>query len=204
MAPRGLSAEEKRVKLLEIFHESKDFYQLKELEKLGPKLKGIVSQSVKEVLQSLVDDGLVQGDKIGSSNFFWSFPSQRGTIMQNRLKQAKETREGHQAQQTELRGHIEVEKAVRVNNESRTERLETLGRLKKTHVGLLDELGAYGACDPAKVEETRRAVTLAKEAAVRWTDNYSMLLSHFTRQYGVDAGEIRRHLGVEEEYEDIC
>lgn len=38
-APRGLSAEEKRVKLLEIFHESKDFYQLKELEKLGPKLK---------------------------------------------------------------------------------------------------------------------------------------------------------------------
>lgn len=27
-----------------------------------------VSQSVKEVLQSLVDDGLVQADKIGSSN----------------------------------------------------------------------------------------------------------------------------------------
>ncbi|KIK97112.1 hypothetical protein PAXRUDRAFT_825284 [Paxillus rubicundulus Ve08.2h10] len=68
MAPRGLSVEEKRVKLLEIFHESKDFYQLKELEKLGPKLKGIVSQSVKEILQSLVDDGLVQSDKIGSSN----------------------------------------------------------------------------------------------------------------------------------------
>jgi len=41
MAPRGLSAEEKRVKLLEIFHETKDFYQLKELEKLGPKMKGI-------------------------------------------------------------------------------------------------------------------------------------------------------------------
>ena len=28
----------------------------------------LVSQSVKEVLQSLVDDGLVQMDKIGSSN----------------------------------------------------------------------------------------------------------------------------------------
>lgn len=79
--------------------------QLKELEKLGPKMKGIgdysahfhgfyffcfvlflfthtkgvpgssffyfclpVSQTVKEVLQSLVDDSLVQTDKIGSSN----------------------------------------------------------------------------------------------------------------------------------------
>lgn len=68
MAPRGLSVEDKRIKLLEIFHETKDFFQLKELEKLGPKMKGIVSQSVKEVLQSLVDDNLVQMDKIGSSN----------------------------------------------------------------------------------------------------------------------------------------
>ncbi|EKM54279.1 uncharacterized protein PHACADRAFT_146090 [Phanerochaete carnosa HHB-10118-sp] len=86
MAPRGLSAEEKRVRLLEIFHETKDFFQLKELEKLGPKMKGIVSQSVKEVLQSLVDDGLVQADKIGSSNFFWSFPSQRGAMVSSPLR----------------------------------------------------------------------------------------------------------------------
>ncbi|KAJ6499300.1 meiotic nuclear division protein 1 [Mycena sanguinolenta] len=204
MAPRGLSAEEKRVKLLEIFHESKDFYQLKELEKLGPKLKGIVSQSVKEVLQSLVDDGLVQADKIGSSNFFWSFPSQRGTMMQNRLDQLKQTREGYQTQQAELRAQINTEKAARVENESRTEQLQKLQQLKKTHAGLLDELGAYGACDPAKIEEMRRAVTLSKEAAIRWTDNYSMLLPHFTREHDVEAGDIRKHLGVEEDYEDIC
>ncbi|KAF7376146.1 Meiotic nuclear division protein 1 [Mycena sanguinolenta] len=209
MAPRGLSAEEKRVKLLEIFHESKDFYQLKELEKLGPKLKGIVSQSVKEVLQSLVDDGLVQADKIGSSNFFWSFPSQRGTmVFRPPLIGFRgvliDTREGYQIQQAELRAQIKTEKAARVENENRTEQLRKLQQLKKTHAGLLDELGAYGACDPAKVEEMRRAVTLSKEAAIRWTDNFSMLLSHFTRQHGVDAGDIRRHLEVEEEYEDIC
>ena len=35
-----------------------------------------VSQSVKEILQSLVDDDLVCYDKIGSANFYWSFPSQ--------------------------------------------------------------------------------------------------------------------------------
>jgi hypothetical protein len=35
-------------------------------------------------------------------------------------------------------------------------------------------------------------------------DNYAILLSHFTRQYGVDPDEIRRHLGVSEDYEDIC
>ena len=34
-----------------------------------------VLQSIPEVLQSLVDDGLVEKDKVGTSVYFWSFPS---------------------------------------------------------------------------------------------------------------------------------
>ena len=41
-------------------------FQLKELEKLGPR-KGVISQSVKDVVQSLVDDDLVSKEKIGTS-----------------------------------------------------------------------------------------------------------------------------------------
>ena len=36
---------------------------------------GVISQSVKDVVQSLVDDGLVDTDKIGTSVYFWAFPS---------------------------------------------------------------------------------------------------------------------------------
>ncbi len=72
---RGLSFEEKRKRLSEFLLEKKDFFQLKELEKMVPKATGIVMQSVKEVLQSLVDDRLVNSEKIGTSNYFWSFPS---------------------------------------------------------------------------------------------------------------------------------
>ncbi|KAH9931152.1 meiotic nuclear division protein 1, partial [Epithele typhae] len=168
-APRGLSAEEKRVKLLEIFHETKDFFQVGRILSDGPKMKGIVSQSVKEVLQSLVDDGLVQMDKIGSSNFFWSFPSQRGAIMQNRLAAVKETRKTLAAQVAELRAAVEAERAARPESEGRTEQLERLAGLKKEGARLAAELAAYGACDPVKVEEKKRAVVLAKEAAARWT-----------------------------------
>lgn len=35
----------------------------------------IALQSVKEVVQSLIDDNLVITDKIGISNYYWSFPS---------------------------------------------------------------------------------------------------------------------------------
>ncbi|KAJ3724487.1 meiotic nuclear division protein 1 [Lentinula raphanica] len=203
MAPRGLSAEEKRVKLLEIFHETRDFYQLKELEKLGPKLKGIVSQSVKEVLQSLVDDGLVQGDKIGSSNFFWSFPSHQGAVVQGRVDNAKEIKTSHQAQLLEIQQMIEKEKSVRVESERRTAALSKLQGLKKELAKLDEELAAYGACDPVKLEETRRGITLAKEAAIRWTENYSSLLSHFLRQSMVTVEDVRKYLEIDEEYEDI-
>jgi len=39
-----------------------------------------VSQSVKEVVQSLVDDGLVQYDKIGSSNCAYPVVSRDGHL----------------------------------------------------------------------------------------------------------------------------
>uniref|UniRef100_A0A663LNI8 Meiotic nuclear divisions 1 n=1 Tax=Athene cunicularia TaxID=194338 RepID=A0A663LNI8_ATHCN len=72
---KGLSFEEKRVRMMEIFFETKDVFQLKDLEKIAPKEKGITSVSVKEILQSLVDDGMVDTDRIGTSNYFWAFPS---------------------------------------------------------------------------------------------------------------------------------
>jgi hypothetical protein len=86
-APKKLSLEEKRQRCLDYFTETADYFQLKELEKTLPKTKGIgirwlviiayiVSQTVKEVVQSLVDDRLVNQEKIGSSNYFWCFPSQ--------------------------------------------------------------------------------------------------------------------------------
>jgi hypothetical protein len=100
---KGVSAEEKRTRMLQIFYEKKEFFQLKvrmfgkmhgsycsltlhlclniehvfssqELEKIAPREKGIIEQSVKDVVQSLVDDGLVDTDKIGTSVYFWAFP----------------------------------------------------------------------------------------------------------------------------------
>ncbi|KAF9474231.1 meiotic nuclear division protein 1 [Pholiota conissans] len=202
-APRGLSAEDKRVKLLEIFHETRDFYQLKELEKLGPKMKGIVSQSVKDVLQSLVDDGLVQADKIGSSNFFWSFPSQHGVLVQAKLDKIKESGNTHRSQIVELEHAIEAARAERIESDMRTKKLKKLGELKKDLAALESELSAYGDSNPAKVEEVKRAAFLAKEAAYRWTDNYGVLLGHFTRQNGISPEDIRQFLSISEDYEDL-
>lgn len=65
MVKKGLSLEEKRTKVLEIFHESDDVYQLKEIEKIAAG-RGVTVQSVKEVVQSLVDDDLVHQVRHGA------------------------------------------------------------------------------------------------------------------------------------------
>ena len=47
-------------------------------------------------------------------------------------------------------------------------------------------------------------ITLILVSDIVRTDNYSVLLSHFTRQFSVDPDEIRKYLGVSDDYEDIC
>ncbi|KAN0138427.1 meiotic nuclear division protein 1, partial [Lactarius tabidus] len=163
MAPRGLSAEEKRVTLVEIFHEKR------------------VSQSLKEVLQSLVDDNLIETDKIGSSNSFWSFPSQRGAIMQNRLDAAREARAASERQLAEVQAAIVAERATRPEIDQRTAALARLAATTKELAELQTELDA--------------AAVLTREAALRHTDNYSVLMTHSTRQHGVEPQDIHTYLG---------
>ncbi|XP_059820776.1 meiotic nuclear division protein 1 homolog isoform X2 [Hypanus sabinus] len=75
--------------MMEIFFETKDVFQLKDLEKIAPKEKGITSVSVKEVLQSLVDDAMVDTDRIGTSNYFWAFPSKGLHVRNQKLEKLK-------------------------------------------------------------------------------------------------------------------
>ncbi|KAI0682413.1 meiotic nuclear division protein 1 [Cytidiella melzeri] len=123
--------------------------------------------------------------------------------MQNRLDTVKKSRELQQAQLAEVRRAITAEQTARPHSDERTQDLNKLESLKKDLEGLQAELAKFGACDPVKVEEKKRALILAKEAAVRWTDNYAVVLSYFTRQFSVDPEEIRKYLGIGEDYEDI-
>ena len=63
---------------------------LKEVEKYGSK-KGVVLQTIKDINQSLVDDYLVETDKLGCGAFFWALPSkgvsQRQNLIENTSKE---------------------------------------------------------------------------------------------------------------------
>ncbi|RXK39668.1 hypothetical protein M231_03022 [Tremella mesenterica] len=154
MSKRGLSAEEKKVKMLEIFHESADFFTMKELERLGPKLKGVN---------------------------YWSFPSAAGALKQAALTKAQKEVEMVETKIQESHASIDdaekgredtADKGGAVDIDEQAERRKLLSireDLTTQSAALKKELEAFGAADPAKYERKKAAVQICKDAAVRWT-----------------------------------
>ena len=89
MGKKGISQEEKRKRVLQVFLEKHGFYHLKDVEKEAQK-KGIHPMLIKDILNGLVADYLVETEKIGSSNFFWSFPSKAYVTKKNLLKNTED------------------------------------------------------------------------------------------------------------------
>ncbi|KAK9102248.1 hypothetical protein Sjap_019502 [Stephania japonica] len=167
---RGLSLEEKREKMLQIFYDSQDFFLLKELEKSGPK-KGVISQSVKDVIQSLVDDDLVSKDKIGSSIYFWSFPSCAGNQLRNAYHKLEADLKSNKKRLSELNAQRDNLKKGREESDEREEALAQLKAIETKYNSLKDEMGQYAENDPAALEAIKNATEVARAAANRWTDN---------------------------------
>ncbi|XP_041043231.1 meiotic nuclear division protein 1 homolog [Carcharodon carcharias] len=200
---KGLSIEEKRTRMMEIFFETKGVFQLKDLEKIAPKEKGITSMSVKEVLQSLVDDGMVDTDRIGTSNYFWAFPSKALHIRKRKLEQLEsQLVEGTQKKES-LQRSIEKAKVGRQNTDSRAAMLKELEGLRQERNQLKAELEKYQECDPEVIEEIRQNNKVAKDAANRWTDNVFAIKSWANKKFGFERNQIDKAFGIPEDFDYI-
>ncbi|KAK6151897.1 hypothetical protein DH2020_014532 [Rehmannia glutinosa] len=167
---RGLSLDEKREKMLQIFYESQDFFLLKELEKMGPK-KGVITQSVKDVVQTLVDDDLVFKDKIGTSVYFWSLPSCAGNQLRNIQRKLNSDLQNSEKRYTELIDQCNALKKGREESDEREEALDELKAIQQKYNELKDEIAQYSDNDPATFEAMKKAIEVAHASANRWTDN---------------------------------
>ncbi|KAI9307083.1 meiotic nuclear division protein 1, partial [Cunninghamella echinulata] len=182
---KGVSFEEKRNRLLAVFHESCEVYQLKELEKIGPK-KGITSQSVKDVVQSLVDDNLIVTDKIGVSNYYWSFPSEaiRSVSSINR-----------QSIIGQLTNDINKESKGRDPSNKRTELLNQLKEVIDKQKKLSAEL--------KQRHNSTKSAKVAKDAANRWTDNIWAIQSYCTNHLSMDKQNFNQAFNITDEFDYI-
>ncbi|KAK8933925.1 hypothetical protein KSP39_PZI016068 [Platanthera zijinensis] len=189
---RMLLLREKGLQLLKHFGEDNSFFQLKELEKLGPK-KGVISQSVKDVVQSLVDDDLVLKDKIGTSVYFWSLPSCAGNQLTNARNKLKSDLFSHAKYLEELVEQRESLKRGREESDDREMALEELKNIDLQHKKLKEELANYADNDPAAVEAVKSAIAVAAAAGGRYTYNI-FTLQHWCSSNFPQAKEQLEHM----------
>ncbi|WVQ77336.1 hypothetical protein IAR50_007020 [Cryptococcus sp. DSM 104548] len=197
MSKRGLSMEAKKTKMVEIFHETAEFFSLKELEKIAP-----IQQSVKEVLDDLVGDGLVTMDKIGTGNYYWALPSAAGATKKATL--AKHTKELEKLETSlgETKAALDEAEQGREDTPERQALISTLSSLQSRSQYLQAELSALGAADPVKYEKKKEAIDVCKEGAVRWTDNV-MILMQYAGGLGVESAQVRGYLEIGEDWDDL-
>jgi hypothetical protein len=201
---RGLSLDEKRKRMLDIFYESKDFYLLKELEKIAPKQKGIISQSVKDVLQSLVDDNLVDTDKVGTSSFYWAFPSKALASRQSRMSELNDKLAALVAKNADLDTKITEVTSGREDSDDRTALLEELTTLEAKRSLLRSQVKRYEGCDPEVLERLGDETKLAKESANRWTDNIYSVHSWIGKKFpSINVSDLNKQFNIPEDLDYV-
>lgn len=168
---KGVSAEDKRNRMLDLFYEKKEFFQMKELEKMGPKEKNVIAQSVKDVVMSLVHDNLVDTEKIGTSVYFWAFPSKAVHAKKRQLEELKSQLEEKNKRLKLSREKVIAVKVGREDTEKRLQLLQKLQTMKGEEERLTLEIQKFRDSDPEALEKMKKEIKIAKEAANRWTDN---------------------------------
>ena len=204
MGKKGLSLEEKRKKMLEIFYETKDFYLLKDLEKIAPKQKGIVAQSVKDVLQSLVDDNLVDTDKIGTSVYFWAFPSKALAVRKSKLSDLQDKLDAAKNKNEEVEEMLKTAESGREQSDDRDAILEQLAELESKKTELKNKLKKFEGCDPEVLVKLEEETKMAKEAVNRWTDNIFSVHSWIGKSFpSVNISDMNKQLGIPDELDYV-
>mmetsp|Transcript_13409 Transcript_13409/g.24815 ORF Transcript_13409/g.24815 Transcript_13409/m.24815 type:complete len:204 (-) Transcript_13409:1376-1987(-) len=196
---KGMSAEEKKSVILSIYHEQKVPFNLKEIEGLASKRR-VVLQTVKENNQALVDDSLVNCDKIGSSNFFWSFPSAAYMRKRNRVEEVRQAIASTELSIDSQEGTLKKIKAER-SDPNREGKLEQLRVLRAENAALEEELAKNKANDPEEHKRVTQEVALLKAGAERWTDNVWAVKSYLVKKRGMAGKEVDKMLGINGDFD---
>ncbi|XP_057294858.1 meiotic nuclear division protein 1 homolog isoform X2 [Hydractinia symbiolongicarpus] len=181
----------------------KTFFQLKELEKIAPKEKGITPMSVKDVLQSLVDDNLVDSERIGTSNYFWSFPSKAVHTKKRKIEVFSEKIDEFKRKKAVSLSRLEEMKKGKENTNEREQISTELEQLQEENKKLSQQLEQYRESDPEVLKEVSNQCQIAFEAANRWTDNLFSLKSWCSKKFNVDTKVMDKQFGIPEDFDYI-
>lgn len=199
---KGISYEQKRIMIRQILLESKSFYNLKEIEKAGSKKK-IPQQSIKEVVQSLVDDNMIICEKIGTSNYYWLLASQAEALRMKRKNEVLATLEKIANHREQLAKDIAHESVGREDTEERTQSLERLAQEKARAEAVDKKLQHYADNDPEVIQAKSDKASEAIQCANRWTDNIFTIKGYMKNKFNCEENVMNQQFDIDPELDYV-
>ncbi len=167
---KGLSLEDKRQILLNLFKGSGSFFHYKDIEKHCTQNK-ISFMIVKDLLAGITADNLLETEKIGSSAYYWSLPNRVFEAKKKQLERENANIENSKKEIENLKQKIEENKKIRVENDERKHNLEELAELENQKKEYLKILKDFENKDPEKYEKYKNATKCMGQLNDFWVDN---------------------------------
>lgn len=158
-----------------------------------------MAQTVKEVLQSLVDDSLVAMEKIGTSNYFFSFPSAALQSRRNKIDQLAAELARAERHIGEAEQQLGLARAEREETAERAEAAGAAGELDARSAALGRELESFRDLDPDLFDASRQRLSQLRSSANLWTENIFTLQAHLADKFLMERAAVEQHFELDPE-----
>ncbi|ADM12482.1 putative meiotic recombination protein [Encephalitozoon intestinalis ATCC 50506] len=202
MATVKMKADQKKSILLEIIRTSKSFFKLQELETLGSK-KGIVVNTIKEILQQLVDEGLVTVEKVGTSNLYWSFASEGVQKKKLKCKELMDECKRMSEDISNKRKHLEDERKSKNYTEERSRLEERLNSLEKMEEEQKKELKKFEETDPIVYDKLIGDRKKVIDEYNKIVDNIFVIQDYICNKFAMEKSEFNSSFGIPQDLDYI-
>lgn len=147
---------------------------------------------IKGFCEMLVSEDRIQTDKIGSSTYFWAFPSAKSQRLKRKREQLDQQEEELQQKIRKLEKELQEVKTGKEDSDERIEKMDEKKTLSDEIKELDSELAKYREFDPDVLEEIKNETEKCMEATERWTNNIFQTQSFWTKVLFKDIQEYNK------------
>lgn len=191
---KGLNQEEKLSALLNWFQANHLFYTLKEIESKASKHCKIPPIQLKELVLTLVEEGLVEQDRCGTTNLYWSFPYSQHKKQQDTYNRLKKTITSLEIEKDALVCRCKDETSVRNQDHERTNKIQFCDQLLQRIGSLQSQLQL--------IKESESVGDLVSSLDF-FNDSIDDIICYLSRQTGITITALKTEFELPLEFEKI-
>lgn len=195
--------EEKRTKMLELFDKYKTFFKIQELEKLGSKEKGIVENTIKDVVLGLFYDDLICGEKVGTSTYYWSNYNKKLLEDIKKINSIDAENKDLRNKIENIKNSIEIEKINKKVTNDRINKINDKENLSNRLEFMMEDLEDFSELSKDQfLEVQKKDIDLVNEVN-KVTDNIFIIQDYVSKKFNMDKKEVNKTFYIDDEMDYV-